>query len=153
MGRDQMTARRASLLGGLVVGALDIADAFIVFGLRGVSPIRILHSIASGVLGRDAFSGGLPAAALGLVLHFFIATTIVTVFVLASRRMRWLVEHPLITGPLYGIAVWLVMNFVVLPLSATGAPTFRTAVVVNGLLIHMFGVGLPSALFGRAVRS
>ena len=148
-----MTARRAALIGGLVVGVLDIADAFIFFGFRGVSPVRILQSIASGLLGRAAFSGGLRTAALGLVLHFFIATVIATVFVLASTRMRWLTRAPLVTGPLYGLAVWLVMNFVVIPLSAAGTPAFRTVVVVNGLLIHMLGVGLPSALFARAVRS
>jgi len=145
-----MTVPRAILLGGLVVGVLDIADAWIFFGLRGVNPIRILQSIASGLLGREAFAGGWQTAALGLALHFFIATTVVAAFVVASRHMRWLIRVPLITGPLYGVGVWLVMNFVVLPLSAAGGPTFRSAVVINGLLIHMLGVGLPSALAARA---
>lgn len=147
-----MTARRATLLGGLVVGTLDIADALIFFGFRGVSPTRILQGIASGLLGRDAFAGGLATAALGLALHFFIATVIVGVFVLASRRLRWLVKAPLWTGVLYGVCVWLVMNLVVLPLSAAGPPAFRTVVVINGLLVHMLAVGLPSALFARAVK-
>jgi len=135
-----------------VVGTLDILDAFIFFGVRaGVKPQRILHSIAAGVLGREkAIAGGWATAALGLLLHFVIATTIVAVFVFASRRMGWLVRAPFLTGPLYGIAVWCAMNFVVLPLSAAGAPVFRTPVLINGLLIHMFGVGLPTALFARA---
>ena len=147
-----MTAKRAILVGGLIVGTLDIADALIFFGLRGVSSLQILQSIASGLLGRAAYDGGWKTAALGLLLHFCIATSVVAVFVLASRRMRWLVRAPWITGPLYGIAVWLVMYFIVLPLSAAGAPTFRTVTVINGLLIHMLGVGLPSALVARAVK-
>jgi len=149
---QQMTVPRAIFLGGLVVGVLDIADAFIFFGFRGVSPVRILQGIAGGLLGRDAFAGGWPTAALGLSLHFLIATVVVAVYVLASRQLVSLVKAPLLTGPLYGLAVWLAMNFVVLPLSAAGAPTFRTVVVLNGLLIHMVGVGLPSALFARAAR-
>jgi hypothetical protein len=145
-----VTVPRAIVLGGLVVGVLDIADAFIFFGLRGASPVRILQGIAGGLLGRDSFAGGWQTAALGLAIHFFIATVVVAVYVLASRHMRWLVKAPFITGPLYGIGVWLVMNFVVLPLSASGPSAFRTVVVINGLLIHMLGVGLPSALFARA---
>ena len=136
--------------GGLVVGVLDIADAFIFFGLRGARPVRILQSIAAGLLGRQSFAGGWQTAALGLALHFFIATTIVAVFVLASRRLPVLVRAPVVTGLTYGVAAWLVMNFVVLPLSAAGQPTFRWPIVTNGILIHMFGVGLPSALFARA---
>jgi hypothetical protein len=146
-----MTVRRAIFLGGIVVGVLDIGEVLIFYGLRGVSPMRILQSVATGLLGRDAFNGGWQTAALGLVLHFFIATVVVAVYVFASRRWRGLVRAPMITGPLYGVAVWLVMNFIVLPLSAAGPPTFRPVGVINGLLIHILGVGLPSALFARAV--
>ena len=93
----------------------------------------------------------LPAAFrppfLGLGLHFFIAFAIVLTYHLASRRLRILVEHPVVCGVLYGLAVYVVMNFVVIPASA--APSrgaMATAVLVNGLLIHIFGVGLPAAL-------
>jgi hypothetical protein len=144
--------RRAFLVGTLLVGTLDILDALIFFGLRGVPPIRIFHSIAGGLLGRDAArAGGIPTALLGGVLHYCIAFCIVAVFVLASRRLPWLVRHPWLSGPPYGIAVYAVMSFVVLPLSALDAPVELAppAILANGLLIHVFGVGLPSAWVAR----
>ena len=142
---------KALLYGTLAVGILDILDAFIFFGLRGAQPIRILQSIAAGLLGRDAFNGGWGTAVLGLALHFFIAFTIVLVFLLASRRLPVLIRHPVVTGLVYGIAVYLVMTFVVVPASAAGGRGLPTwPVALNGVLIHMFGVGLPATLAARA---
>lgn len=140
---------RALVMGGLAVGTLDALDALIFFGLRGVRPIRIFQSIASGLLGRAAFAGGYRTALLGAGLHYFIAFVIVCTYVLASRRLRTLTRAPLFWGPVYGVAVYLVMNLIVLPLSAAGRPTFVWPVVLNGVLIHIFGVGLPSALAAR----
>ena len=146
----RLSPGRAILYGTIVVGALDAIDAIVFFGLRGVRPIRILHSIAAGLLGRSAFQGGLVTALLGPFLHFFIALTIVSVFYLASTRVRALTRHAVICGLLYGVVAYAVMNLMVVPLSAAGRPTFPLPVLVNGLLIHAFGVGLPSALFARA---
>ncbi len=147
---DRRKPLEVLLYGTLVVGLLDILDALVFFGLRGVAPARILQSIAAGLLGRSAFSGGVATLALGAVLHFSIAFCVVTVYYLASRKLPVLVRRPLIYGPLYGLAVYLVMNFVVIPLSASpraGLPP--TAVMVNGVLIHLLGVGLPAALIVR----
>ena len=142
------TRSRALLAGTLAVGILDIADAFVFFWLRsGVRPTRILQSIAAGLLGREtAVAGGLATAMLGLGLHFFIAFVIVLTYHLVSRRLRALATQPVIFGVLYGLAVYAVMNFGVLPLSAApprAAPA--GAVLANGVLIHIFGVGLPAA--------
>jgi hypothetical protein len=150
------TPGRAILFGGLTVGALDGLDAVVFFGVRsGVSPLQIFKGIAGGVLGREAaVAGGLPTALLGVILHFTIATTIVTVFYLASWLLPLLTHRPFVWGPLYGIAVYLVMNLVILPLSAlhgTGLP-HALPVLLNGVLIHIIGVGTPSALFARAGR-
>jgi hypothetical protein len=149
----RLTARQALLGGALTVGLLDILDAFVFFGLRGVSPIRILQSIAGGLLGRASFQGGLPTAALGLVLHFCIAFLIVATYYVASGRVRALVRHPIPWGMTYGVAAYLVMTFVVVPLSAAGGGLKTLPVVLNGLLIHIVGVGLPAALFSRAARA
>jgi hypothetical protein len=149
----RLTTARALLYGSLVVGILDLADAFIFFGLRGARPIRILQSIASGLLGRAAFSGGLRTAVLGAALHFFIAFVVVATFFVASRYLAVLRRFPVWSGLIYGIAVYVVMNFVVLPLSAAGRGSFAWPVVANGLIIHMLGVGLPSSLFARAGRA
>lgn len=142
---------RAIAYGALAVGVLDILDAFVFFGLRGVAPVVILQSIASGVLGRAAYEGGPGTATLGLVLHFFIATSIVTTYVLASRRWPALARRPFIYGPIYGVLVYGVMNLLVVPLSAAAVGSKTWPVVVNGLLIHIAGVGLPSALSARAM--
>jgi hypothetical protein len=139
---------RALLLGTLTVGTLDILDAIIFFGLRNhVAPIRIFQSIAAGLLGRAAFSGGLGTAMLGGALHYFIAFMVVAAYFVLSRYIVMLRQRPSLYGPLYGIGVYLFMNFVVLPLSNAGSPSRALPVVFNGLLIHVFGVGLPSALF------
>jgi hypothetical protein len=142
-----------ALLGGaLTVGVLDILDAFVFFGLRGVSPIRILQSIAGGLLGRAAFQGGLATAVLGLVLHFTIAFLIVGTYYVASGRLGALVRHAIPCGMAFGVAAYLVMNFVVVPLSAAGGASRTLPVVLNGLCIHIVGVGLPAALFAKAAR-
>src|SRR5689334_10343871 len=115
--------RRAILVGGLVAGALDITDAFVYSGVRGVSPVRVLRYIASGLLGPDALGAGLAVAALGLLLHFFIAYSIVALYVLASRKLTLLARHPFLCGPLYGVLAFLVMNRVVVPLSRVPPPS------------------------------
>jgi hypothetical protein len=153
---EPMNPRRALLLGTLTVGVLDILDSVIFFGIRGVPPLRILQAIASGVLGKEgAVAGGLASAALGLVLHFFIAFLIVLIFYLVSRKVPVLTKHPVVLGALYGIVVYFVMTQVVVPMSAIraapGLPSLP--VLVNGLLIHVFGVGIPAALFSRAAVS
>ena len=136
--------------GTFIVGSLDLLDAIIFFGLRGVTPLRILQGIAAGLLGRASFDGGSATGALGALLHFSIAFAIVTTYFLASRRLRSLTSHPFLYGPLYGVAVYLVMNLIVVPLSAATAARKSLAVIVNGLLIHVCGVGLPTAICTRA---
>jgi hypothetical protein len=135
----------------LTVGFLDGLDAIVFFGARGVAPIRIFQGIASGLLGRSSFQGGAATAALGVLIHFTVALGIVTACYVASRRISMLTRRPLVWGPVYGILAYLTMNFVVIPLSAIGSAGPRPLpVIVNGILIHIFGVGIPSALFARA---
>ncbi|MCA1560108.1 MAG: hypothetical protein LC804_07525 [Acidobacteria bacterium] len=148
--RPTIGSSRAILYGTLVVGVLDAVDAVVFFGLRGVRPIRIFQSIAAGLLGRAAFQGGLATAVLGACLHFFIAFVVVLTFYLASRRVPVLTRHAVVSGLVYGVIVYAVMNFVVLPLSAASTAPPSLPVLVNGLLIHALGVGLPTALFVRA---
>ena len=142
----------AILYGGIVVGTLDLLDALIFFGFRGTAPIRIFQSIAAGVLGRASYQQGLRSAALGIALHYLIAFLIVAVFYLISRQWPVLVEHAIVSGIVYGIAAYFVMNYLVIPLSATARGPFVLPVFINGILIHAFGVGLPSALFARMYR-
>jgi hypothetical protein len=150
----RLSTSRALLYGTLAVGVLDIGDAFVFFWLRsGVSPVRILQSVAAGLLGRSSFSGGWHTAALGLVLHFFIAFVVVLVYLMASRQLPILRRDAIACGLAYGIVVYLVMTFVVVPMSAAGGGARPAAVILNGVLIHMFGVGLPAALAAKAAGS
>lgn len=152
-----MSAGRAILYGTLVVGILDGLDAIVFFYLRsGATPPRIFQGIAAGLLGRTAaVQGGASTALLGVALHFFVAFGVVTTFVVASRWLRVLTTRPVVSGILYGLAVYAVMNYLVIPMSAIGPRTVATPlpVLANGLLIHVFGVGLPAALFARAATS
>ena len=136
--------------GGLIAGTLDICAAFLTAWLRaGVSPIGVLQFVASGALGPAAFQGGIRAALIGLALHFLIATIWTVIFYLASRKWLFLIEKPIQFGLLYGIAVYLIMTFVVVPLSRV---TPRPATISGrtiGILTIMFCVGLPIALIVR----
>jgi hypothetical protein len=140
---------RSIAAGGLAAGALDITAAFLVYGLRGASPVRILQSIASGLYGAVAFQGGARTAALGLLLHFVIATTAAGVYSIASTRVGVLVRRPFVCGALYGIAVYLFMNLVVLPLSAVAKRPFSPRDAAILVVIHMTCVGIPIALAAR----
>lgn len=141
----------AILVGGSIAGALDIAFAITFAVLRGGTAVRLLQTIASGLLGSAAYDGGMPVAALGLILHFAMALLIAAIFYLASRSLPMLVRHAPAAGVLYGIGVFLVMRLVVLPLSAFPHPvTFAPLASSLDLGSHMFFVGLPIALATRA---
>ena len=86
-----------------------------------MAPSRILQSIAAGLLGRASFQGGAATAALGLVLHFFIAFGIVGTYFVVARAVPALTRRPFLTGPLYGLVAYGVMNYVVVPLSAAAS--------------------------------
>jgi hypothetical protein len=138
MTRAKRDALKAIAAGGLLAGALDLAQASILFGTR------VPFSIAAGLLGRSAFRGGAGTYALGLFLHFFIAVSAAVVYYAASRKLTFLKEHPLVCGLFYGGAVEEVMNLIVLPLSALHARgPYKLRDLLLGLLVHMVVVGLP----------
>ena len=144
--RMQRRAVSATLTAGLIAGILDITAAFFVYGQYGAQPIRILQGIASGLLGPNAYSGGSKTAVLGLALHFVIALGAAAVFYVASRKLKFLTRHAVISGFLFGIAVYFFMQYVVLPLSAFHKGPFSMPLMLIGIVIHMFCVGLPIAL-------
>ena len=146
------SALKTIVIAGLTAGALDITYAFIIWGLRGVTPIRIGQSIASGLLGREAaVGGGTAMGLLGLLLHFILATIIAAIYYGAARNIRLLVDRAVPYGIVYGLATYGVMNYVVMPLSAIGSvgdggPAY---IRITGVLVHMFLIGLPIALITR----
>lgn len=139
------------LTAGLLGGAGGILYAILFYRWwRDVSAEQVFQSVASGVYGSAAFQGGLQTATAGAALHFFIATVAAGVFYVAATRVRLLARRPYVFGPLFGIAMWLAMNFVVVPLSAARTPTFDDPmVVISGILAHALLFGLPIALVTR----
>ena len=141
------------LYGGLAVGLLDILDAMTFFGIRnGMTPIQVLQSVAGGLLGRGpTFRGGMKTALLGLLLHFLIATILATVFYVASSILPALIQYAVPAGLLYGVAVYFVMTYVVVPHSAYGPRSSPVPwpVFLNGIIGHALLVGLPLALIAR----
>lgn len=143
-------ALHAILWGGLVAGAIDITYALGFSAARGVSPMRILQSVASGLLGSPAYQGGAATATLGFVLHFLLMLIIAAIFYFASVRLRFLIERPVLWGGLYGFLVYWVMNLVVLPLSAFPSEVkFVPVVLITSLIVHAFGIGVPIAWASR----
>jgi hypothetical protein len=142
-------AWRGILWGGLVCGIMDITAALVVYGRFGLPPIRLLQGIAAGLLGPRSLEGGLATALLGLLCHFFIAFSAATVYFTASRRIPFLLEHALASGVLHGIAVYFFMNRIVVPLSAARKHPFSFKMMIIGVIIHIFCVGLPIAIAVR----
>jgi hypothetical protein len=125
-------------VGGLVAGTLDLLQACILFGWH------VPLTIAAGLLGPQARLGGIATYILGVLLHYFIACSATALYYAASRRLGFLTEHPLVCGLFFGMAVELVMGYIVLPLSALHATgPYELQDVIQGLLVHMVAVGLP----------
>jgi uncharacterized membrane protein YagU involved in acid resistance len=133
------------LWGGFISGSIDLFAACTFAAIRGITPNRLLQTIASAMIGPKAFGKGSSAVALGLGLHFLIAFTVATTYVVASRYLTVLTEHSVLSGLLYGAAVHLFMTFIVLPLSSLKRP-FSMTFFLGQLAIHMLCVGLPISL-------
>jgi uncharacterized membrane protein YagU involved in acid resistance len=143
-------AIRLVMLAGVVGATCDIVYAFLYYGSKGISPERILQTVASGWLGKASFDGGWATAELGFVSHYVIVIIAAALFYGVARRWTWLRDEPIATGLLYGLCIYGVMNFVVLPLSAFPYPVrFPLLTTATGLLVHMFGVGLSISLITR----
>jgi hypothetical protein len=142
------SALRGILTGAAIAGVLDATFAVIVdvVILRAFSLLGVLQWIASGALGSAAFNGGLATAALGVVIHFALATFFATIYWVASLRIGALRTHAVTFGILYGAAIWFVMDLIVLPNSGVPKAAFNPLVFAAFLLDHAFFVGLPIAL-------
>ena len=137
---------KAISVAGLTCGVMDISAALVVYGLMGSKPLRLLQGIAGGILGPRTYSGGIATALLGLALHFVIAFGAATIFFLASRVMPFLLNHAVLSGVFYGIAVYFFTNRVVVQLSAATKFPFSIKMMLIGVIIHIFCVGIPISL-------
>ena len=138
---------------GFAVAVIDIVYAFLFYAQYGATPKAILQSVASGLLGRAAFSDGNRSAALGLFLHFFIAYSITAFYLFLSRKVTWINRHFVLCGLSYGAGIFLFMHVVVIPLSAHSHRAMPTMAALCEFTEHMLLVGLPIALAARCVTS
>jgi hypothetical protein len=128
------------LAGGLIAGSLDLIAAFMISGWG------VPRAIAAGLLGRHALQGGAGTWVLGVFLHYVIAFSAATIYCLASLKLDFLKPHFVICGLFYGIAIYLVMSLIVVPMSGLHSRgPYQLHVLIRGLLIHMFIIGLPIA--------
>ena len=165
----------AILLGGLAAGVLDITYAFVVYGPMSyqLSPMHVLQSVDAGWIGREAANaGGWTTAIAGLATHFMLATIIAAIFVLAAARLPMLTTNAWFWGLFYGLIVYVMMNFVVAPLSAARAGHFASSLpevmerlhtaffaerktvamqTLGTIFTHTAFVGIPIALINKRV--
>ena len=140
---------QAIVWGGLICGFMDITAALLVYGMFGAKPIPLLQGIAAGILGPRALSGGLATAALGLLCHFVVAFLAATVYYAISRGLPFVLQHAIPAGAFYGVCVYFFMSRVVVPLSAARKFPFSLKMMIIGITINIFCVGLPIALAAR----
>jgi len=142
----------AIFYGGLIAGILDAADGFVAYYfVAGFNPIQVLQFIASGSYGAAAFQKGISGALVGLLAHFFVAFAAAAIYVGATRFLPILSRDAVMWGTVYGAAVFIVMNFVVLPHTAVVKSPFSLPLLLNGVFGHALLVGLPIALVARHI--
>ncbi|MEO8809898.1 MAG: hypothetical protein ABI386_06605 [Rhodanobacter sp.] len=137
------------LWGGFVAGTVDIGAASLI---NWIDPMIILRAIASGVLGHASFQGGVPASLLGLLLQWAMSVLIAAIFVVASRRLGWMRQYWIAAGLAYGVVVFVVMEYVVVPLSAAKNPHFTSVSLLENVLAMMV-FGLIVSFFAQRWQS
>jgi hypothetical protein len=144
-----------ALLGGFIAGTVDIFAPALIYM---VSPFAVLTAVSAGVLGREAARANPSAWMLGLILQWLMSIVIALIFCAAAARLKWMTERWVTSGLLYGAAVFLVMNYAVVPLSAVAKmPTFTVqtlilnllAMLVFGLIVAWFAKRATNRIAGR----
>jgi uncharacterized membrane protein YagU involved in acid resistance len=134
------------LFAGFIAGTIDIGAAALI---NAVSAKVILKAIASGVLGKASFQQGIQAEILGLFLQWGMSILIAAIYIITARRIDVLRRRWVAAGLSYGVAIFFVMNYVVVPLSAIGhVPHFTAARFIENLLAMLL-FGLIVAFFAR----
>jgi hypothetical protein len=129
---------------GLIVGVFDAAAASLqAYIMRGATPDKVFTFVASGAFGQSAYEGGSMMALTGLAFHFIIAISWAFIFYVAYPKLTILQSNKFFVGMAYGIFIWLIMNFVVIPLSLIGLRPFNLVSASIQIVIHLFVIGVP----------
>jgi len=139
-------------LSGLIAGTLDILAAVIIYAvvLEKTTAIKILQSIASGVFKKEAYTGGPKMAWYGLGFHYLIAFIFAWFYFIIYSYLPFLKKNVILSGILYGILVWIIMNLIVLPMVFPLLPEkhFDFPLLLS-ILILIVCIGLPIASITR----
>lgn len=144
---DAASSLRAALAGGVAGGTIDIAYAILANGAKGITPTVVLQSVASGVMGRAAYQGGMRTAVIGGILHFAMTIAMALIFITVARSVAPVRQQLLLSGMIYGAIIYFAMRWVVVPISRF--PGDLRSVNALELAVHMIGVGVVIALFAK----
>ena len=145
---------RAIVIATVIAGTLDILSAFVYAILANGTPLGVLSGIGSAVVDREAFASPYILPAIGLALHFGIMLVMATVYLLAASRIGLLNRLPVLSGVGYGLVLWAVMYWVVLPQRWPTMfpvdPRLDPKGFTEDLFSHIVLVGIPIALVARS---
>ncbi|MGI8951823.1 MAG: hypothetical protein ACR2FN_09600 [Chitinophagaceae bacterium] len=131
---------------GLLVGTLDISAAIINYTLSyQKNPVRVFQFIASGVFGKEAFSGNSSMIFYGIIFHYLIAFTFTIFFFFIYPKINFLLKNIVITSIIYGVFIWIIMNLVIVPISNTPKFPFNLFHAIINMIILIAAIGLPLA--------
>jgi uncharacterized membrane protein YagU involved in acid resistance len=146
----QQSALRTILWSGLVAGVLDALAGVVVYYIWfGFNPLQVLQFIASGIYGPSAINGGVFTIIAGLFFHFVIAYTVAIIYFYAYPKISILGKNSIVSGLVYGLGIWLMMNLIILPQTNIPKSAFDAGLAVAGIIWHMLLVGLPIAIITK----
>ena len=136
------------ILAAFLSGLLDLVAAIIVYSmlLNKTNALMIMQSVASGVFGKSAYSGGIKMAVIGLILHFVISLIFTLLYFFIYPRISFLRKERVLSGFIYGIFIWLVMNIIVLPVAFSGLFPSHLPSILIGIIIVIVAVGMPVSI-------
>ena len=135
---------------GLLAGSLDILSAFVQAWLaHGISPVIVLQYVASGAVGKVAFTGGWLMALLGLLFHFIIAYSFTALFFIIYPSIKFFSKNILLAAIIYGIFIYIAMDLVVLRFTKVPPVSFHLDKALMATAILIVAIGLPVAYFAR----
>lgn len=143
-------ARPWLLLAAVAATVLDLGFAVVFWAVEGVPATRVLQSVATWLLGRDAYAGGIATAALGGVLYLALMWALAALYGGLSRTFPRLLRQPVRFGLIYGAVMYGLVFHILVPLfTAAGPASQRPDWILACIAAYMVLVGLPCAWAAR----
>ena len=139
---------KAIVLALIIAGTLDMLSAIVIYNLimHRVTTLQILDGIAAALFGKTIIGNQIVMAIIGLILHYFITFCFVVFYFLLYPRIPLLQKNKIISGLLYGILVWCIMNLLVVPVATDKHYHFLFLAFLRQILPLIFCIGLPISL-------